>query len=119
MKKMSTTTPTRTTKPLPPVVAEIQRKKREKYEQDARDSLARMHQREEDERFDFAYDPFTSTLRYRVRLDQANDTDWQQAYATAQRVAKRRGAQVSNVRWGKDFWMCELTEVVSHPQQIS
>ena len=95
---MSTATPTRKTKPLSPVVAEIQRARREKYEQDARDALGRMQQRLEDEGFYFSYDPHTSTLRYRVR------------------IAEQRGAQVQNVRWRKDFWMVELTEVVSHPQ---
>ena len=105
------------TRPVP--VRDTNREwEKKKYEQDAREALARMQQRSEDERFDFSYDPHTSTLRYRVRIDQQNDTKWQQAYATAQRVAERRGAQVQNVRWGKDFWMVELTEIVAH-QQIS
>lgn len=111
------TTVTRKSKPVPEKVIVARQKARQaRYEKDAREALSRINQREEDERFDFAYDPSTSTLRYRIRIDQGNDTDWQQAYVAAQRIAERRGAQVSNVRWGKDFWMCELVEIVAHPQ---
>ncbi len=92
---------------------------RAKYEKDARDALSMMRKREEDERFDFSYDPYTSTLRYRVRIDQENNTDWERAYFTAQRIAAKHGAKVINVRWGKDYWMCELVEIVAHPQHIS
>jgi hypothetical protein len=115
MKKMSTTPKNHNTL-RDNAIAALQEVRRQKYEQDAREALARMNQREEDERFDFAYDPHTSTLRYRVRIDQQNNANWQQAYAAAQRVAEQRGAQVSNVRWGKDFWMTELVEIVAHPQ---